>query len=598
MIPAEKIDEIIEKLDIVEVISKFVQLKKSGKSYKGLCPFHPEKTPSFFVSTEKQIFHCFGCGTGGNVITFLMKMENLSFNEAAMVAAEMAGVEIPKTRFSSEIDSKKKEIFETNKIAMDFFKNMLESKYGSQAIDYLEKRGISHDYREKFGFGYAPAGNKLVEYVKEKKLSIERFEQAGLITKKENEYVDLFKNRIIMPIFDHRNNIAGFGARAIEESQQPKYLNTPENYVFKKGNLFYGLNWAKEKIKNVDFAIIVEGYFDLIKMHIAGFENTIAPLGTALTENHMRLLKRWTNKILLVFDSDSAGTSAAFRSLETILSEGCEVKIGVMPSGFDPDEFLDNYGTEALKKLLNQSKDFVDFAFGVAGQKYALDTPKGIADLIDELLRLIKKIPDEIEMSIRTKQVAKLTGVDETILNRKLSEIQELKTSSSDREIKEYKPVVSASEYAEKILIGILLQQPAWADEIKQFIELFPESVKLAINCCLNNSEVSSTIQKLLNRINDNHQAGLLTKVLMDENNETPLELKKKEFYDCAMALCRKFYENRVMELKKIIKQKTETGQSYERELEELHHCIQQTTIKNFERFQQNFERRANGKQE
>ncbi|MCM8821421.1 MAG: DNA primase [Candidatus Omnitrophica bacterium] len=595
MLTAEKIDEIIEKLDIVEVVSRYVHLKKSGRSHRGLCPFHPEKTPSFFVSSEKQIFHCFGCGVGGNIITFLMKMENIDFAEAARMAAEMAGVRIYPDTINDEKQAIKKTIFEANKIAQEFFSLFLESSSGDIAVDFLEKRGISQIQRKKFGLGYAPSGGRLVAFLMDKKLKISDFEQAKLIVKKDDVYTDVFKHRVTIPIFDHQNNIAGFGARALEEQQQPKYLNTPESYVFKKGSLFYGLNWAKEKIKNSGFAIIVEGYFDLIKMHMAGFENTIAPLGTSLTENHLRLLKRWTSRVLLVFDSDSAGTAAAFRSLETIIAGGFEVKIGVLPAGFDPEDFIDNYGADALKKLLNQSRDFVDFAFYIESQKYSIEDPKGRAKLVEEILKLIKNIPDEIERSLRIKQLAKMTGIEGDILLQQMSRISE-KTKIQNVA----KPLTgeiqrNAVDNAEKTLIKILLRQPELAKEISGCMDLLPDSVRSVMDCCLNEQVSEAHISKFLNKLNDPEQVSILTQAILKETADSKPELIRKEFYDCVGILCRKSFEKRVKELKETIKQKIENNQNYEKELEEMNLCIKLTSQKSLDPFLSRTERSNDG---
>ncbi|MGB9641823.1 MAG: toprim domain-containing protein, partial [Candidatus Ratteibacteria bacterium] len=485
--------------------------------------------------------------------------------------------------YSDQVDERRKAIFEANKLATNFFKMALESSQGNVALDFLEKRGIGQLYREKFVLGYAPAGNSLMDYIKANKLAIDDFEQAGLVIRKEIGYTDLFRHRVIIPIFDHRNNVCGFGARAIEDQQQPKYLNTPENYVFKKGNLFYGLNWAKEKIKSSGFAIIVEGYFDLIKMHMAGFENTIAPLGTALTENHMRVLKRWTDKILLVFDSDSAGASAAFRSLEMILVGGFEVKIGVMPSCFDPEDFLDNYGTLALKNLLNQSKDVVDFAFHIGSQKHSIDNPKGRADLIEEILGLIKHIPDDIERSIRIGQLSKIAGVSENILAEQLKEICEKETSQFFTSPSEVQIQPCAENHAERTLIRILLRQPSWVDEIKPYLNFLPETISQVVEHCTNNEISGKNISKILSQINDSELSGFLTREILGENEPENIDITRKEFYDCVKVLCKKSFENRRRKLQEIIKQKTETGQSCDKELEELQFCINQANAKNLE---------------
>jgi len=525
-----------------------------------------------------------------------MKIENIDFFEAARTAGEIAGVKIPATGLRDEKDERKNRIFEANRIAGEFFSMCLESGTGSTAVDFLEKRGLNQDYWKKFGLGYAPAGGKLVSFLNEKKLHFSDFEQAGLITRKEKDYVDIFRHRIVIPIYDHRSNIVGFGARALEDQQQPKYLNTPENYVFKKGNLFYGLNLAKDRIKTAGFSIIVEGYFDLIKMHLAGFENTIAPLGTAITENHLRLLKRWTNRILLVFDSDSAGTSAAFRSLETILANGFEVKIGIMPSGFDPEDFLDNYGAEALKKLLNQARDFVDFAIHIGNQKYPVESPKGRAYMVEEILRLIKNIPDEIERSFRVKELSEKTGAGIDILSKQMNELPE-KSFSQDYKQPIIKPREQhAVENAEKSLIKIMLNQPEWANEITGCQDLMPESVRLIMDCCKKKEFSEDKISRILNRLNDPEHVNALTMLILKEKDKNSREITKKEFYDCVGILCRKFFEKRMKELEVTIKQKMANSQPYEKELEEMNNYILLRTSKNIEQFLSGTERSDDGK--
>ena len=583
MITPEKLDEIIENLDIVSVVSRYVALKKSGRNYKGICPFHAEKTPSFYVSPEKQIFHCFGCGAGGNVVGFLMKIENLSFIEAATMASEMAGVELPQDHFSRDIDLKKKTIFETNKIAMKFFQQMLYSTHGVGAVDFLEKRGINRQSCEKFAFGYAPAGNKLYDYIIEKKLPISDFKEAGLIIKKETRYADVFKQRVILPIFDWRNNVVGFGGRCLDE-QQPKYLNTSENYVFKKGNIFYGLNWAKEKIKTAGFSIIVEGYFDLVKMHLAGFSNTIASLGTALTDSHLRILKRWTNKILLVFDSDSAGSAAAYRSLESIIKSGFEVKIGVMPTGFDPEDFLDNYGCETLKNMLNQSKDFVEFAYQFGAQKYSLESARDKSELTTEILKLIKNIPDEIEKNLRVHDLAKMTGIDEQILLKQISLFQGQEAKKQvDLKKTPVKNHQYATDIAEKSLIGILLNHPEWADEITEYIDPIPGDLKMLIDC-IKKDVSSNSVSKILNKVSNPQHAEVLTEVAIEEKTGG-VEMTKKIFYDCIGQLCRHTYKKKCDELNRIIKQKQRDGQSCEDELKQLQSCLKKMSAKNSQIF-------------
>ncbi|MDD3726520.1 MAG: DNA primase, partial [Candidatus Ratteibacteria bacterium] len=357
---SNQLEEIISKLDIVEVISEYLSLKKTGRNFKALCPFHQEKTPSFIVNQEKQIFHCFGCGEGGNVIRFLMKIDNISFPEAVQIAAKKAGVKVVPYGYNKNTGDEGEKIFKANEFAEECYKELLFSPQGRRALDYLIGRNLTEKDIRRFHLGFAP-GTKdyLVNKIIEKKLEKRNFINAGLINKEGD--TDTFRNRVMFPIFDIRGRIVGFGGRALDEEQQPKYLNTGENEVFSKGKLLYGIHQAKTPIKEKGFVFLVEGYLDVIKLHINGIENVVAPMGTSLTDEHLRFVKRFTERVLLSFDSDEAGINASLRNLESILKMGFETKICMLPVNFDPDRFIDEYGIEAFKKAIGQAMDFIDF---------------------------------------------------------------------------------------------------------------------------------------------------------------------------------------------------------------------------------------------
>ncbi|MDH5203902.1 MAG: DNA primase, partial [Nitrospirota bacterium] len=365
------LEEIKYKIDIVEFISDYVNLKKSGQNYKALCPFHPEKTPSFMVSQSKQIFHCFGCGIGGDVVSFLMKHENLSFGEALRYIARKAGIKITDFTVSKDFYEKRDKILHVNKEAMNYFIKTLNVSEAARA--YLKKRGIHEESIHNFCIGYAPdEKDSLFKYLKKMGFSDSLIKDAGLGLSDERGYRDVFRKRIIFPIFNYQNDVVAFGGRVMDSSL-PKYLNTPETEVFKKGEALFALNLAKEEIRKKGYAIVVEGYLDAIVCHQYGFKTTVAPLGTALTSSyseqkhqhspdshlqrlhkqHLQWLKPLTGKVVLVFDSDEAGVAAAKRSL-SILSE-CDfrIKILLLPKGEDPDSFLRKNGEQNFKKLLS-----------------------------------------------------------------------------------------------------------------------------------------------------------------------------------------------------------------------------------------------------
>jgi DNA primase len=342
------IHELLSQIDIVDIVSHYITLKRSGRNFVALCPFHSEKTPSFVVSQEKQIFKCFGCGVGGNAITFVQKYENLSFWEAVKRVSEIARVELPKEFFKRGELSKG--IEESGLKAAKFFNKKLTA-----VKEYLLSRGIDEETANEFLLGYAPSG-----YVGELKIPKEEAQKLGLVNSRGGEF---FRNRLMIPIFSHSGNIVGFAGRALSDNQSPKYINTPETEIFKKSSILYGFFQSKEEIVKKREVVIVEGYFDVISLHKIGVKNVVAPMGTSLTEKHASFLKRYSQSPILMFDGDSAGTKAAIRSAGLFFKFGCEPKVVQLPKGEDPDSMARKQ-PERVLELLSSPKTFIDWAVG------------------------------------------------------------------------------------------------------------------------------------------------------------------------------------------------------------------------------------------
>ena len=359
LIPDEIIQQIRERVDLVDLVGRFVTLKKAGRNYKGLCPFHGEKTPSFNVNPDRQAFYCFGCQEGGNAITFLMKIENLSFPEAARALARERGIEIPETDTGERGVSER--LFEANEVAQAAYRAALATP-GNPALAYLGKRGVDAASSERFGIGFAPdRWDFVAQRLREQGIPAELGERAGILAPRPSGgHYDRLRGRVTFPIRDTRGRILGFGGRALAEGQEPKYLNTPESPVFRKREAFFGFPYALDPIRRGERAVVVEGYFDLIALHRAGVQETLATCGTALSAEHANDLRRRTQEVVLFFDGDEAGQRAMERALQVLLPEGLRLRAAALPAGEDPDSFLLREGADALRRLVDQSVPALD----------------------------------------------------------------------------------------------------------------------------------------------------------------------------------------------------------------------------------------------
>ena len=461
------IDEIKTKIDIVDLISEHVDLKRAGQNFKGLCPFHAEKTPSFMVNPSKQICHCFGCGKGGDIFAFTMHYENMNFPEAVSYLANKAGITIEPFKDSQAYGKGIKEsIFAIHKEALQFFKNNLSSSGVANA--YLRERGLTSESIETCSIGYSTSmRDPLFSHLKDRSFTLEQIKASGLVYFGENGIHDFFRDRIMFPIFDLQGRPVAFGGRKLSTADNvPKYLNSPDHMLFKKGESCYGIHLAKNAITQKGYSIVVEGYLDAIMCHQHSFINTIAPLGTALTTGHLKKLKRFSPKVLLLFDGDQAGTSATKRSLELIYSEGMSAKIVMLPEKEDPDTFLRRHGADYFRQYMGKAVTPVEFLLKLYG--------KNEREGVRYTLSLILSCPDSLQRDETMRELSGLSGYDELTLR------QELKNSRkpagpgeiANAGLKKNSDTISKEE---QILLSIIVLVPEKRDDILHY--LGPESL-------------------------------------------------------------------------------------------------------------------------
>ena len=455
MIPRELIEEIRQRADIVDVISDYVKLRRSGRNYKGLCPFHQEKTPSFVVSPEKQLFHCFGCGAGGNVFTFLMRQERMSFYEAVKALAERYGIELPRGR----CEGRRERYLQINRLALGYFRErLLHPRDGRAAREYLLGRGVEPPLWEEYSLGFAPPGwEGLCRFLRGKGVDLKEAEEVGLVIQGERGPYDRFRNRIIFPIFDQRGRVLGFGGRVLGEGE-PKYLNSPDTPIYRKGEGLYGIKVARDYIIGDGRAILVEGYFDVLALAQRGVKNVVAPLGTALTPEQVRIIKPLAERVLLLFDGDVAGRKAALRAVEVLVAEGVEGEVALLPPGEDPDSYF--RGRDGAEELLGQGRPAVEFYLDESMEGHDLGTPEGRFQAVQGVLPLLRGIKDEVRQRFYVQYVAKALGVEEELLLQRLRESGE----GAPKVLRTPLPLPSAEE----TLVALMIHDPEVIPLVRQ----------------------------------------------------------------------------------------------------------------------------------
>ena len=475
------IEEVRMKNDIVDVVSQYVKLTRRGSTYFGLCPFHNEKTPSFSVTPSKQMYYCFGCGAGGNVFNFVMEYENYTFGEALQHLADRAGVQLPKIEYSREARQKAEEraaLLEINKLAARYFYYQLRRESGKTAYAYLTGRGLSEETIKKFGLGYSDKfSDDLYKFLKSKNYSDTLLRDSGLFNVDERHGMyDKFWNRVIFPIMDVNNRVIGFGGRVMGDGK-PKYLNSPETKIFDKSRNLYGLNVARTTRKN--YLILCEGYMDVISMHQAGFTNAVASLGTALTSGHASLLKRYTQEVLLLYDSDDAGVRAALRAIPILREAGVTSRVVNLRPHKDPDEFIKALGGEEFEKRLEQAMDSFMFRVHMAQREFSMEEPQGQNRFFERCAQMLLELSDELERNLYIEAIVKdyrNYGISVEDLRKRVNTLA-LKGTPAEQRVQpkqtgtQQKKKENAGEKAQKLMLTWLVTYPGIFETVEKYIQ-------------------------------------------------------------------------------------------------------------------------------
>ncbi len=533
-IPDEKVSEIRHAVDIAEVVSETVLLKRAGKNLVGLCPFHAEKTPSFSVSPDKQIFHCFGCGSGGDVFGFVMKRDGISFVEALRTLARRGGIDIPERALSPEDQRRLQEreaLFEINRLALEFYTGALRrDPAGPAARDYLNRRGVTPATIEAFKLGYAPKGwESLLGFMTQRRIAPGMVEKAGLAVPRKDRsgWYDRFRDRLMFPIFDETARVVGFGGRVMDDST-PKYLNSPETPIYTKRKVLYGLQRAKDRCRSLGSVFIVEGYLDLIALHQAGIDNAVATLGTALTPEHIRLLTRYAGRMVLVYDSDDAGIRSAqrcvdlfweehadFRRGDVFREEQADTRIMVLPEGHDPDSFVRRHGSEAFQRLAQSAPGMVSFLAESAVKRHGLST-EGKIRVVSELLGPLAAVNDPVAQAFYVQQLAERLGVAETVIRQGLGRRGQPDAGHPPRA-----PAPPGGERFERRIVTMMLQFPEMIPEIveRRIVECFGDGPmkRLAADIVACGHRPGLPVADLLARVEDAPRREQLAQLAMRE---------------------------------------------------------------------------------
>ena len=472
----ELIEEIKSRNDIVDVISQYVILKRSGRNFMGLCPFHKEKSPSFCVSPDKQIFHCFGCGVGGNVIHFTSKIENVGFRDSLELLAERAGVELP--TLQSEEDNKlnvlKTKVYEINKYTAEFYHENLYKQTSKTAQEYVKKRKLDNNTLKNFLIGYSCNFDELYKHLIEKGFKEEEILASGLVNKNENgKFIDRFRKRLMFPIQDIRGRVIAFGGRVLDDSK-PKYINSSENIVYSKGRHLYGLNVAKKIEGKMKKIIIVEGYMDAVSLHQRGIHNVVASLGTALTEAQGYLLRNNSEQVIMGYDADGAGQAAILRGMDILQNMGCDIRVLQLEGAKDPDEFVTKYGPERFQKQVEKAISIVEYKVKVLRASLDLENANDKIKFLKEIAKVLTKIDNDIEKEVYTDKIALEYKISKEAIYAQINKLENtnnkgskiLERAKPKLEVKQEGPISEQIDKREKLVIYLLINYPKESYEI------------------------------------------------------------------------------------------------------------------------------------
>ncbi len=563
------IEEVRSRADIVGLVEEYVSLQKRGKNYSGLCPFHQEKTPSFTVSADKQIFYCFGCGEHGDVFSFLMKINNMTFPEAVRHLAGKTGVVIPERVLGTEEKEHytiKEQIVKINGLAVEYYAGMLRTEAGRKAREYLNKRDIGQRAVEEFRIGFAPEGwQGLLDFLQRKGISPQLAEQAGLAVSRSGTgnrgYYDRFRGRIIIPIENSDGRAVAFGGRVMEGGE-PKYLNSPESPVYTKGDNLFGLFRAREAIRSAGFAILVEGYFDLVSLWAAGIKNVVATLGTALTRAQVDLLGRYTKKVAAVFDPDEAGRKALARSLELFLAGNIHAMAVILPAGYDPDSFVRTKGRLKMEELLAGAQPMADYYIEeILGKAGTLQEDR---DTLRDAVAFVKKIDDAVERNLFIKKVAEKLNIDQDVLKNEVGRsLSHAPSSGISRSVAQ---MAGGNERLELALIHMLLESPELISSARAlgiFKYFKSEGLKTVGELLMLNSEKEGgnnyNMVSFLTGVEEEKIKKILYGLLVGENPYTG-EQRNRLFADTVRQIRRRWYRDRHRALQERISKADRAG--------------------------------------
>ena len=529
----EILNEVRENNDIVEVISQYVHLKRSGRNYFGLCPFHNEKSPSFSVSPDKQIFHCFGCGVGGNVFTFISKIEGIGFKEAIENLADRAGIVLPKSSNNedSRVEELKSKVYKVNNFTADYYHKRLYRPESKAGQEYVKQRKLTNETLESYNLGFSGNYDELYKVLRKEGFNDEEILESGLVKKNENgRYVDFYRDRFMIPILDVRNRVIAFGGRVLGDAKRFKYLNSPENIVYSKGKHLFGLNVAKKYDHKK--LLIVEGYMDAISLHQRGITNVVAALGTALTTNQGWLLRRNAEQIILGFDSDGAGQNAIMRAMEVMQNMGCDMRVLQMTGAKDPDEYIIKYGSARFQKLMNEAISLLEFKVKVLEKKLDLEVAGDKVKFLNEIAKLIAKIDNTIEQEIYIEKLANGYNISKEAIFGQVNKLQYSNKSKTNNLEKPKSVVIHKNEKKveniseemikrENTIISILINNPECYKKIKENMKI--EDFKYDINNKIVKvlypelEKEDSNISLVLDKIEDEEIKNHLTAIMAED---------------------------------------------------------------------------------
>jgi len=537
-IPEHILNEIQDRCDIVEVISSYMPLRPAGRNFKASCPFHHEKTPSFVVSPDKQIYHCFGCNSGGNVFNFVKEYEKIDFIDAVKMLAEKTGVKLPVyKRENGAGDSIISSIYSVNDIAANYYSNLLETSNEAQvARSYIEKRGLEKTTLKKFRVGYADQSwNSFSDYLVKRGVKIDIALAAGLAQRgKDRSFYDLFRKRLTFPIFDVRGRVLGFGARVLDDSP-PKYINSPETVVYKKSQHLYGLNFAKSAIREKAFAVIAEGYLDVITSHQYGLTNVIASLGTALTIEQIRSLRRYTHNVVMVYDADQAGEMATLRGLDLFLEEGMNVRVATLDTGHDPDSFIRKFGPRGFSETIKKSKSLFVYKLGILNERFDNRDPETMAEIVKEMLATISKVRNAVIKAGYIKELSQELSIKEDAIWDELKKTKKKRITQVSRiQAQDQKKKINISP-AEKILVKLMLEDTSVVNTVKNDLQPFDfknPDIRHLVDTLFSMDVTDNFVDagKLMNYLEDKIESNVISFIV---NEDIEIKDKDRNVADC-----------------------------------------------------------------